>query len=405
MILRALLLFLITNASSIVMDVKRISAGFDYGTSGARLCLIDSSKKILHEESVSWSSLHKANVESGSSWLEAMDILLNSIPTMRRKEIFRICVSGTSASALIFDLKCSEISRSARMYNFNTMLQCKQEISDLCVKYLKLYCPVNSPASASTSTLSKLLAWHLETPILPHERLVHQADFISHYLLHYKSEGKLSLSIYDPNSFVWTSDWHNSLKLGYDVRSLEYPEWIYTLFNSLNPTLFSNILPRVVEPGAVIGQINENLSKKYGIPSSCSVVGGTTDSIAAFLATGASSVGQAVTSLGSTLAIKMLSNHFVEDSNRGIYSHRLGNEWLVGGASNVGCAVLRHLNYTNEELDLLSKEIDYTKDSGYDYYPLVKTGERFPRNDPHKAPVLEPVPSSRSLYLHGILQV
>lgn len=56
---------------------------------------------------------------------------------------------------------------------------------------------------------------------------------------------------------------------------------------------------------------------------------GTTDSIAAFLASGACQAGQAVTSLGSTLAIKMLSTVPVEDNSRGIYSHRLGTQWLV----------------------------------------------------------------------------
>ena len=51
---------------------------------------------------------------------------------------------------------------------------------------------------------------------------------------------------------------------------------------------------------------------------------GTTDSIAAFLASGASGVGDAVTSLGSTLAIKLLSERPVDDSRYGVYSHRLG---------------------------------------------------------------------------------
>ena len=51
---------------------------------------------------------------------------------------------------------------------------------------------------------------------------------------------------------------------------------------------------------------------------------GTTDSIAAFLASGAAGVGEAVTSLGSTLAIKLLSAQPVDDSRYGVYSHRLG---------------------------------------------------------------------------------
>ncbi len=54
------------------------------------------------------------------------------------------------------------------------------------------------------------------------------------------------------------------------------------------------------------------------------------DSIAAFLAAGVESVGDAVTSLGSTLAIKLLSNTRIDAAQYGLYSHRLGDAWLVG---------------------------------------------------------------------------
>lgn len=39
----------------------------------------------------------------------------------------------------------------------------------------------------------------------------------------------------------------------------------------------------------------------------------------AFIASGASKPGQAVTSLGSTLALKLLSTRPVEDASRGVY--------------------------------------------------------------------------------------
>jgi len=115
-------------------------------------------------------------------------------------------------------------------------------------------------------------------------------------------------------------------------------------------------------------------------------------------------VGQGVTSLGSTVAIKLLSEKPVEDSSRGIYSHRLGNRWLVGGASNVGCAILRQEGFSDDELIQLSEQINPLEDSPLNYYPLKSTGERFPVNDPNKVPVLEPKPESRQEYLHGILQ-
>lgn len=92
-----------------------------------------------------------------------------------------------------------------------------------------------------------------------------------------------------------------------------------------------------------------------------------------------------VTSLGSTLAVKLLSTSRVDDSRYGIYSHRLGDKWLVGGASNTGGAVLRQL-FSNEQLQELSAQIDPSKPSPLDYYPLPKVGERFPEADPNKEP-------------------
>jgi len=142
------------------------------------------------------------------------------------------------------------------------------------------------------------------------------------------------------------------------------------------------------------------------LASGCLVVGGTTDSIAAFLAAGADSVGDAVTSLGSTVAIKLLSDVPADDASTGVYSHRLGDRWLVGGASNAGCAVLREQGFSGDELARLSEEIDpLAQPPCTDYYPLssLVVGERFPRPDESAVGVLEPVPESRAAFLHCIL--
>jgi len=103
-------------------------------------------------------------------------------------------------------------------------------------------------------------------------------------------------------------------------------------------------LPNVVEPGTFISKLSNDAITTYGlnkvthslshilthtltyslISQDCALVGGTTDSIAAFLASNVNQVGQGVSSLGSTLAIKMLSSKYVSDPSLGIYSHRLG---------------------------------------------------------------------------------
>jgi D-ribulokinase len=145
------------------------------------------------------------------------------------------------------------------------------------------------------------------------------------------------------------------------------------------------------------------LAAHFGIAAGCTVRTGTTDSIAAFIAAGARAPGEAVTSLGTTIVLKLLSERRVEAAEFGVYSHRYGNLWLAGGASNAGGGVLRQF-FSNAQLKELSTRFDPALDSGLDYYPLPARGERFPVNDPLLAPRLAPRPPDDVRYVHGLLQ-
>lgn len=95
---------------------------------------------------------------------------------------------------------------------------------------------------------------------------------------------------------------------------------------------YAALLPsRVVAPSAPVAALTPAAAARAGLPHRCIVCGGTTDSIAAFVAAGVGEPGDAVSSLGSTLAIKMLSTARVDDAAYGVYSHRLGvSLWLHG---------------------------------------------------------------------------
>jgi sugar (pentulose or hexulose) kinase len=99
----------------------------------------------------------------------------------------------------------------------------------------------------------------------------------------------------------------------------------------------------VVAPGQAVAPVTPAIAQRFGLPAGCTVCGGTTDSIAAFVAAGVREVGQSVTSLGSTLAVKMLSDSRVDDAAYGVYSHRLGGcmelqvLWEVHGHNLTAC--------------------------------------------------------------------
>ncbi len=212
---------------------------------------------------------------------------------------------------------------------------------------------------------------------------VHQADWLAAQL-----HGRFGLS-----------DYHNSLKLGYDPETQSYPSW----FNQPYFEPIQRLLPQVVPPGSTLGLIQRTVAQDLGLPDGLEICAGTTDSIAAFLASGIVNPGEAVTSLGSTLVLKLLSQTRVDQGEFGIYSHRLGQQWLVGGASNTGGAVLAQF-FSSAALKQLSQRIDPQVSSPLQYYPLLKPGERFPYNQPDYPPCLEPRPDDSIEFLHGLLE-
>ncbi len=339
--------------------------GMDFGTSGARACAIDATEKIHAQAKCSYGN-------SATDWEAALFGLLEQIPLVQRREMQAIAIDATSSTVLLCDATGNPIA-DPLLYN--------DDRGKVVVGKLQTIAPPDHTVLSATSSLAKLLWWQEQGLTAQAQYLLHQADWLG-FLLH----GKLGVS-----------DYHNCLKLGYDVGELRYPNW-------LSGASIAHLLPSVVlAPGTPIGPVQPAVGDRFGLPADCQVCAGTTDSIAAFLASGAAVPGEAVTSLGSTLVLKLLSQTRVDNQKYGIYSHRLGDLWLVGGASNTGGAVLRQF-FTDVELQDLSQQIDPAIVTPLDYYPLVRSGERFPLNDPHLPPRLTPRPADAGEFLHGLLE-
>ena len=159
----------------------------------------------------------------------------------------------------------------------------------------------------------------------------------------------------------------------------------------------------MVSAGERTGTILPAIAQRYGLPRDTAIVAGTTDGCAAFLASGASDPGDGVTSLGTTLTLKLLSDRPVFAPNYGIYSHRIGDQWLAGGASNSGGAALA-VHFDRDAIVRLSPLIDPDHPTGLDYYPLPKPGERFPINDPALPSNVAPRPDDERLFFQGLLE-
>jgi D-ribulokinase len=345
---------------------EKLYLGIDFGTSGARAIAITPARQIQAETQLRFES---SSMDLAQHWRTTLSQLLHQIPSADRQHIQAIAINGTSSTVLLCDSQGNPLDHPLLYSDDRAMAVLDQ---------VKAIAPANHTVISATSSLAKLIWWANSPLASTPAYFLHQADWLA-FALH----GQIGIS-----------DYHNALKLGYDVEALCYPDWLQNLPFQL---------PRVVAPGTAIAPILPHLSAEFGLPADCLIRAGTTDSIAAFLASGVKAPGEAVTSLGSTLVLKLLSRSRVDDGRYGIYSHRLGNLWLVGGASNTGGAVLQNF-FSPEELQRLSTLIRPDTESSLDYYPLLKVGERFPINDPHLSPRLTPRPESDIDFLHGLLE-
>ncbi|MBW4614557.1 MAG: FGGY-family carbohydrate kinase [Desmonostoc vinosum HA7617-LM4] len=343
--------------------------GIDFGTSGARGVVVDDQASIQAE--VRYAFEDSLASVMPYSWEKALFALLEQISEELRREIRAIAINGTSSTVLLCDAAGKPVD-APLLYN--------DARGAVVLEYLVTVAPLNHTVLSATSSLAKLLWMSQQQSFTKAKYFLHQADWLA-FLLH----GDLGVS-----------DYHNALKLGYDVEQLKYPEWLNTLQIPIQ-------LPKVLPPGTRVAELRPEIAAKFGWRRDCLVCAGTTDSIAAFIASGAKLPGEAVTSLGSTLVLKLLSRTRIEDARFGIYSHRFGDLWLTGGASNTGGAILRQF-FTDVELENLSREIDPSTASKLDYYPLLKAGDRFPINDPNLPPRLEPRPENPREFLHGLLE-
>lgn len=305
-------------------------------------------------------------------WWGVLDANLARLMTrIPAEHVAAIAVDATSGTLLLCDAGGIPL-RPALMYHHASATAEARRIAGIA--------PPDCAAHGPTASLAKLLYLQAAPASRIARFALHQADWIT---------GRLC-------DRYGVTDENNALKLGYDPLKRRWPDWLDRL------GVPRELLPAVIPPGQTVGALAPALALRWGLDTATRIVSGTTDSTAGFLATGAGPR-EAVTALGSTLVLKVCSDRPVFAPDHGVYSHRLGEHWLVGGASNSGGAVL-HRYFSDHQIQQLSRAVQPDTPTGLDYYPLPATGERFPENNPDLEPRLEPRPADDAVFFQGILE-
>lgn len=344
--------------------------GIDLGTSGARAVAMNAAREVLATASAKLATFSADHRDPVGWWAAVRSALAGVLSGIDRTRVVALAIDGTSGTMLPVDRDGRPLA-TPKMYN--------DPVEDRSIlDAISSHAPKESAAHGATSGLARLIAFQEVAGVA---RVIHQADWIAGQFT-----GRFDLS-----------DENNALKTGYDPVARSWPAWIAA--TGAKPEL----LPQVLPAGAPMATISAHAAQSFGLSRAVLAVAGTTDGCASFLATGATEPGEGVTALGTTLTVKLLSDKPLFAPEYGLYSHRIGDSWLAGGASNTGGAVLAHY-FDDAKIAELSARINPKTPTGLDYYPLVKPGERFPIADPALAPRMEPQPADEAEFLKAILE-
>jgi len=330
--------------------------GFDLGTQSVRAVAVSETGRVLGQSSMPLTSRREGSrhEQDPEDWWRAVVRACRSIlADLPVSSIRGLAVDGTSGTILLCDQAGNPLTPGI-MYNDGRAIEEAVHANEVGAGTWASLGYSMQPQWA----LPKLL-WLLREyrEVLPDARLTHQADFINRRF----------------TGCEVASDSSNSLKTGYDLINHRWPYEVLEMLGVPN-----QIMPSVVLPGTRIGTVCGESASLTGIPAGTPIVAGMTDGCAAQISAGAMQVGSWSSVLGTTLVLKGVSAILISDPDGAVYSHRSpdGN-WLPGGASNTGAAVLGQ-RFHGRDLDGLSAQAAERQPASIIAYPLVSRGERFP---------------------------
>lgn len=342
-----------------------VFAGIDVGTSGVRGVAVRATGEVVASEA---RPLPPERCPSGTheqdpaGWWQTLSAVTQALArAVPGPEIAGVAVTSTSGSLVVAGAE-GEPLRPAILYDDPRAGA--------------------TPARLNASYSLSKAVWVRETEPRVWERmryLLHPADWLS---------GRLT-------GEYGVADYSNVLKLGWD---LEQECWTEAVRRAEIPAA---ALPRVVAPGAPVGRVCPPAAAETGLPAGTPVLAGATDGLACLLSSGAASVGDANTTLGTTLVWKVLSSRSPFPSEA-IYFHKHpSGAWAPGAASNTGPGCIR---YQGPDPESANREAARCLPTPVLCYLLAGRGERFPFRSPQASGFVEGGAASPAEWLAAQLQ-
>jgi D-ribulokinase len=336
--------------------------GLDVGSQGVRALAVDVAGRVRATGAARWGAVEIAtdrNEQDPQQWLngvhEALTRCTAGLDARSRAAVSAIAPTSTSGTLVLTDAHQSPITPAVMWSD----TRARREAAE-CDELLTTFMRRTGLRMRGSFPLPKLMWFARCRPDVldAAARIMHASDFLL-----------LRLGADEP-----VTDPTNALKTGYDVVAEDWDP-------ALDDLGVRERLPRVVDSGTVVGTLDLDLASRLGLGPAVRLVTTMTDSNSALLAAGLSRPGQWLTTLGTGLSVKGVAARQLIDPTGAAYCHLdpLGR-WLPSGTSHLGAAAVSA--HFGEDLSGLEAEAARQPPAATFVYPLVGTGDYFPRWSP-----------------------
>jgi len=333
--------------------------GLDVGTSGAKALAVDAGGGVVARAKAAFTKPPYTPApglaeQDSDQWWEASKLCLKEICHQVGDRVLALAVDSTSGTFVPVSREGNPLMPGL-MYNDARAGGLEREVNE-AARDLVERLGYRFPAVFSLVKMVWLLRKRPDVVGAAY-KFLHAADFLV---------GKLT------GNFNCT-DTSNALKSGVDLISGKWPEFI-----EKDLGLPLSKFPKVFRPGEKLAEVSRAISGLTGLKAGTAVLAGASDGTASFLASGATGMGDWNLNLGTTLAIRGISERLIKDREGRFYCHRHPEGyWMPGGASNVGGEALAD-RFSDRPLCKLDQEAAPYIPTGLVVYPLNRKGERMP---------------------------
>ena len=341
--------------------------GIDFGGGASKATLIDTNGSIIAENTVEYPTYYPENgacEQAPSDWINALCENCKAIISKSKinsEDIISLAIDSATHTSLVCDKEFKPLRNAMHWTDTRSRAQANKMREELGEEIFK-----KTYHKPDTIWTLPQLAWLCENEKETFQKIAYiffEKDYIRYFL-----------------TGIFCTDYIEAQgSMLFDCNENKWDEQLCALAG-----IKAEMLPPLVSPTDIIGNVTEQAAKITGLSTSTKVICGTTDTVMEVFASGAVKKGDVTVKLATAGRICVITDKPYPDRHLVNYSHVAEGLWYPGTATKACAASYRWYRDTfggeYKELDEGAKDIPIGCD-GLIFHPYLN-GELTPYADP-----------------------